>query len=73
MKHDTRRHKYLVGYRGEGDAAYDMKRVKHSRHYAEPLTLFRAKQAVKELRSYDVDRVIYELVPVIILRKKPYR
>lgn len=72
LKRENRKHKYLVGYRGEKQVAYDMMTEKFIRHYVEPLTLYQARRAVKHLASDDVDRIVYELVPAeITSTRKP--
>jgi hypothetical protein len=71
-KERQRKHRYLVGFVGEGNVFYDMRRHQQiGRAYVEPLTLVQAKRALKELDRESGKHAIYEVVPVaIFVRRK---
>lgn len=67
-KPDTRKHKYLVGYVGEGQCVYDFKFKSNPRQYVEPMTLAQAKRKVEELNTPSAKVAIYELVPIAVFK-----
>jgi len=67
-KESNRKHRFLVGYVGDGNVFYDMREEEFSRHYVMPLTFLQAKRALKKLESKDAKVAIYEVVPKIIVK-----
>jgi hypothetical protein len=57
-----RKHKYLVGYRPEGNVAYGRIIKGHDVQYAEPMTRTQARRELAKMPCKG--GVIFELVPV---------
>lgn len=62
-----RKHNYVCGYRGEKQTIYG-KENKHTvigRNWADPMTLFQAKQYIKKVnKQWNQGMVIFKLVEV---------
>ena len=69
MKRDTRKHRFLVGYPGDGECAYGFDGTG-----GDWLNLMTREEAASAARERLVDvtntRVVYELVPVLVIKRE---
>jgi hypothetical protein len=68
-----RKHRYLVGFVGDGNCVYDMREhdIK-GRNWVKPLTLNQAKRALTKLVRASGRHAIYEIVPIAIFDRQKY-
>ena len=69
-KEKKRKHRFLVGFVGDGQVVYDMRdNTTKGKRWVEPLTLLQAKRALKKLNKARGDKyAIYEVVPYAIFK-----
>lgn len=59
-----RKHNYVVGYKGDGNIVYGKDCSSGKSKWAEPLTLFQAKNMAKRLVAGKTKSLVYKLVEV---------
>lgn len=64
LKTDKTKHKYLVGFKGDGQWVYCKK------FFVKPMTRFIAEREFRKLGISGDEIVLYKLVPVKIKKKK---
>lgn len=63
---------YLVGYAGDDQCVYgNAKGVIYE--FLDKMTMYQAKRHLRKLLSVESDRVIYKLVPVVVVKGRKER